>query len=176
MAANNDYQSSFHNQWHPEAPLPPVPSPAFDQPDQHPTILSSVSSPYGDSLNRGYGRRSDQSLGSNSAYYGVGGGGPDHEPNHYADDIPLRQHPSKGTAEPLSPDYGRYEPASINNMPHAGHQPVQARRKKRWFGGRVPWVTYTFTIIQITVFIAALVRNGMQAPDPSQPNYTDTPS
>jgi len=35
------------------------------------------------------------------------------------------------------------------------------KKKKGWFSGRVTWVVYFMTAVQIAVFVAEIIRNGM---------------
>ena len=91
-------------------------------------------------------------------------GGRDASP--YADDIPLRPRPP-----PKDPE------DRIGQDPRLGHsdddgtfagsakqRPSEGRRRKRsgMFRGKVPWVVYILTLIQVSVFIAELAKNGEQ--------------
>ena len=126
----------------------------------HPTQPSPphISSPFEDTSYRPYADRSQQS--TPSAYYASGGGGRETEPNPYSDDIPLRQHPSKGSSEILR-DPLPHDPAIIDRP---SQNAARRRRKRGFFGGKVPWVVYTLTLIQVCVFIAELVKNGESCP------------
>lgn len=123
----------------------------------HPTQPSPphISSPYEDTSYRPYADQSQQSI--PSPYYASGGGGREQEPNPYSDDIPLRQHPSKGSSEMLH-DPLPHDPAIIDRP---ARNTSQRRRKQGVFGGgKIPWVVYTLTLIQVCVFIAELAKNG----------------
>ena len=90
----------------------------------------------------------------------------------YSDEIPLRDKPSPYEAEPkpASPDQLTEEPGELL-------EPVRStRRTKRrdpspepprrfWSRGNT-WVVYFFTLVQVTVFIAELVRNAVLTTSP----------
>ena len=50
-----------------------------------------------------------------------------------------------------------HDPAIIDRP---SHNTARRRRKHPFFGGKIPWVVYTLTLIQVCVFIAELVKNG----------------
>ena len=163
MAANEYYNPSPSpgNGRRYDAPPPRLPLEPYATYSSHPTQPSPphISSPYEDTSYRPYADQSQQSI--PSPYYASGGGGRDTEVNPYSDDIPLRQHPSKGSSEMLR-DPLPHDPAIID-------RPVQNAAERRWkqgfFGrGKIPWVVYILTLIQVCVFIAELVRNGEFCP------------
>ena len=39
------------------------------------------------------------------------------------------------------------------------------RRKKGFFSGKIPWVVYATTLVQITVFIAEIIKNCKSNPN-----------
>lgn len=49
------------------------------------------------------------------------------------------------------------DPAIIDRPPQKA---AKKRRKHGFFGGKIPWVVYIFTLIQVGVFIGELVKNG----------------
>ena len=161
MAANEFYNPSSNqaNGPHHDAP-PQLPLESYATYPSHPTqpLSPRVSSPYEDTAYRPY-ERSHQ--GTPSPYYASGGGGRETEPNPYSDDIPLRQHPSKASSDILR-DPLPYDPAIIDRP---SQNAARRRRKRGFFGaGKIPWVVYTLTLIQVCVFIAELARNGESCP------------
>lgn len=46
---------------------------------------------------------------------------------------------------------------------HRGNKyPGEKRRKKEgWFSGRITWVVYFLTLVQIGVFVGEIIKNGM---------------
>jgi hypothetical protein len=152
MAANEYYNSPptpRPNQQNSNAALPPLPPDPYTTYSSHPAQPSApyMSSPsFEDSSYRPYADQSQQSL--PSPYYASGGGGREHEQAAYSDNIPLRHNPSKGDSD---------DPAIIDRPPQNA---ARRRRKQGFFGGKIPWVVYTFTLIQICVFIAELAKNG----------------
>ena len=138
-------------------PTPHLPLDNHAAYDNHPTQPSPphISSPYEDTSYRPYADRSQQSI--PSPYYASGGGGREPEPNAYSDDIPLRQHPSKVSSELLR-DPLPHDPAIIDRPTHNAARRI---RRPGFFGrGKIPWVVYTLTLIQVCVFIAELAKNG----------------
>lgn len=89
-----------------------------------------------------------------TAYYGTGRGSPEVKPT--SENIPLQDRPGK----------------DIEMDDHIYDAPRRRKNKKRKIGlgelgmigadrQRIPWVVYVFTVIQVGVFIAEIVRNGM---------------
>lgn len=159
MAANEHYNPSPspRNGRRYDAPSPRLPLDPYATYSSHPTQPSPphVPSPYEDTSYRPYADESQQSI--PSPYYASGGGGRDTDPNPYSDDIPLRQNPSKGSSEMLR-DPLPHDPTIIDRPAQGA---VRRRGKQGFFGhGKVPWIVYTLTLIQVCVFIAELARNG----------------
>ena len=102
----------------------------------------------------GYHPWADQS--QNASPYAVGEREQEHNP--YADNIPLRQHPSKRSSDNVPLQYTD-DPAVVDRRPADGSR----GRKVPWYKGRkIPWVVYILTTIQIIIFIAELSKNGEQ--------------
>lgn len=166
MAAN-DYYTSFspntssahHNRT--DAPLPSVPA------NQSQQSISPVSSPFDD---RRYEYPSTHNLTqhqqpmgySDTAYHGASsqhrydsnghGGGTDPFADQNA--IPLQQHGKVGG----SPTRYQADPEErLYPQPYGGNG---KRKKKGWFTGRVTWVVYILTTVQIGVFVGELIKNG----------------
>ncbi len=163
MAVNEYYNPSPspRNGRRYDAPPSRLPLDPYATYDSHPTQPSPphISSPYEDTSYRPYADRSQQS--TPSPYYASGGGGRDTEPNPYSDDIPLRQHQSKASSEMLR-DPLPHDPAIIDRP---AHDTTRRMRNRGFFGnGKIPWVVYTLTLIQVCVFIAELARNGEFCP------------
>ena len=157
MAANEYYNPSASRLGHrPPDPVSPLhsPDPYTAHPPQHPQPF--LSSSLEDTSYRPYADHSQQSI--PSPYYASGGGGREHEPSAYSDDIPLRQHPSKHDSDVVMHDNLPDDPAIIDRPPQNA---ARKRRKQGFFGRKIPWAVYTFTLIQVSVFIAELAKNGM---------------
>ena len=162
MAANEYYHPSPDQTNHHrlDTPLPPSPDPytSYNPNLSHPSVPYSPthsSAPYEDTSYRPYGDLSQQSI--PSPYYASGGGGREHEPNPYSDDIPLRQHPSKGNSEMMLHDPLPDDPAIIDG-PQRSRKGRNAKRP--FFARKQSWVVYALTLIQVVVFIAELAKNG----------------
>lgn len=107
---------------------------------------------------------SESSLGQDSRYYGQGGGGRVEPTNSYQDDIPLRDHPGPKPQDSTDHVYDATYPVQPARLEEGQGQ---GRSQKRMSGmarfktkGRIPWVTYILTIIQVAVFIAEIIKNG----------------
>lgn len=163
MAANEYYNTSSTprpNRKNSDATLPSLPSDSYAPYSPHHTQPPTpyMSSPsFEDTSYRPYADQSQQSI--PSPYYASGGGGRDSHQSAYSDDIPLRQHPSKRNSDLAAHDHLPDDPAIIDRPPQSA---TRRRRKQGFFGGKIPWVVYTFTLIQVAVFIAELVKNGKQ--------------
>ncbi|KAH6625327.1 rhomboid family-domain-containing protein [Boeremia exigua] len=89
--------------------------------------------------------------------------------------IPLQNKTSGLSGEPA-----RYN-ADPENMypPHDNMYPPREKRRRKpkkkegWFSGRVTWVVYILTVVQIGVFVGELIKNGMLTGSPIQtkPNF-----
>jgi hypothetical protein len=77
----------------------------------------------------------------------------------FRDDIPLREQP-KHTGD-TDHVYDAGDP-QINPIITDPMEPATSRLGFGLFkrNGRIPWVVYMFTIIQFSVFIAEIVKNG----------------
>lgn len=80
----------------------------------------------------------------------------------YADNIPLKS--NTNVAESTSDD-GRNQNTKYNPVSMESQRPTSMRpessKGKGWFKGKIPYVVYFFTLVQITVFIVEIIRNGM---------------
>jgi hypothetical protein len=168
--ASHDYYSSFpSNNAHPQnrtdAPLPPAPGNHSMQ------SISPVMSPFDDHSRYDYPSTSHQNLAQNPAPLGYGDttyhGASDHNihgayqpASHNGDPfadqnaIPLRTH---GKMDASST---RYETDPEGN-PYAPGPVPRKSRKKGWFKGRVTWVVYILTLVQVGVFVGELIKNGV---------------
>ena len=162
MAANDYYNTSPSSpKRRDEAPLPALPNPySVHNPNPHQYSSSSIGSPFDDPSYRPHGRQSQQSIPGDHAYYGAGGGGNGYEPNSYADDIPLR--PQKRSSDLLNPE--ARDPETVR--PPLGQRKksrtgaTRRKKKKGLWSGRIPFAVYTFSTIQVIVFIAEFIRAG----------------
>jgi len=77
----------------------------------------------------------------------------------YSESIPLKQQSSLNTA----PDDWRKQPTNYPPSPESQNPQLlpkpERKTKKKWFSGKVPWVVYTLSLIQLTVFIVEIIKN-----------------
>lgn len=162
MAANEFYRDdNSDSRARTDAPLPPLPPSAFDRSTEYePSIQqhTPVTSPFDDPSYRPYGRESQQSIQSNYQYYG---GGRDYDPNPFSDDIPLKTNTQNSPSGPYASDQFRYEPERTNTLVADETRSNRRPKKKGFFSGKTPWVTYVLTLIQSIVFLVELIKNGM---------------
>lgn len=159
MAAHEFYSDG--NQARTDTPLPPLPSSTFDRSTEYePSIQhqTPVTSPFDDPSYRPYGRESQQSIQSNYQYYG---GGRDYDPNPFSDDIPLKTNTQKSPTDPYASDQFRYEPQRTNTLAAEETRSNRKTKKKGFFSGKTPWITYILTLIQSIVFLVELIKNGV---------------
>ncbi|KAF1945914.1 rhomboid-domain-containing protein [Clathrospora elynae] len=177
MAAN-DYYTTSYGQPQPknDASLPSIPgnniqhsvspissSPVGDRPYPIPTHSSGALGGY--PMDTSYSNTSYQPPTQYSSTAHL-----NHPPSHdpFADQnaIPLQsQQPKIGDRHDGDPEmYGMgVEPARRGKR----------RKKEGWFSGRVTWVVYILTTVQIGVFVGELIKNGMLTGSPIQtkPNF-----
>lgn len=169
MAAD-DYYNSTPNKSNPrsDAPLPPVPDYELSHRlnDNHPAS-SPFATPFDDPTYRPYGQPSQQSSGSEHPYYGAGSGPKPYDPSPYSEDIPLRNHPIQGQ-DTLAYDQQRQHEAAYASRMEGQQSTGHGKRRKRkgFLSGRIPWVVYFFTLVQIVVFIAEIARNAVLTKSP----------
>ncbi|KAI9758632.1 MAG: hypothetical protein M4579_002943 [Chaenotheca gracillima] len=165
MAANDYYNTKPQNHY-PEldfsAPLPIAPNqkplPGAPSPFNDPVYPSD---PY-------HTQDSQHSLGGDSSYYGQNDGRA-YNQDPYADNIPLKAQTSKPSPERLNATSQPYDPGLENGAGESPILPAKKRRRNRFFSsskGRTPWLVYALTLIQITVFIAELVKNAVLTKTP----------
>lgn len=171
MASHDYYNSNAYNRN--DAQLPPAPGDISMQP------ISPVPSPFDDRSRYDYAA-SNQNLAKNPAPMGYGDtgyhGASEHnahsayQSNSHGGDpftdqnaIPLRMH-GKQDASPT-----RYSQDPEGNVYQPGPVPRRSR-KKGWFSGRITWVVYILTAVQIGVFVGELIKNGM-CPENHTPSY-----
>lgn len=97
--------------------------------------------------------------------------------DQYADNIPLR--PSKQTR--LRTDWRAESteyPSSTESQQDQGISPVPSpppQKKKGWLSGKVCWVVYIITTVQIGVFIGEIVKNCTSSSTAKRHCNTDLP-
>lgn len=192
MAANDYYNNSstaYSSHAGPDTnkPLPGATAPTAAQSQQS---ISPVTSPF-DDRNRFDYNTSQQHLASGGAgpagyhdndtsYHGSGSANrydppvnQNYQNDPFADQnaIPLQNQGKMGTPYSADPEGRMYPP---------GPGVPEKRRKKGWFSGRITWVVYILTTVQIGVFVGELIKNGILTGSPIQTkpsfNYMIGPS
>ena len=138
----------------PERALPPQPeySYLYDETNHSPQEAPYESSPFG--------QLSPEPI---SRHYSTDSAAFEQRDNRqYSDDIPLRQsaRPSVSEQESLRKppnDPGENGPQVEAQTRRRGRRELE---KTGLFSGKIPWVVYGFTAVQVSVFIAELVKNG----------------
>lgn len=158
MAAHGYYDTGYGS--HPptyDQAFPPTdsvnrrsPAPGYPDPGANPYVSPHGADPY--DL-----RHSQQSLGSDQSPYVAGGRLNDHD--QYAENIPLKsqnQYPNGPPPGDWMQQPTHYPPPEMIEPP----VPRGGRKKKGFFKKKIPWVTYTLTVVMIVVFIVELVKSG----------------
>lgn len=151
-----------------DAPLPPLPafSPSYSTPQSpHLPISPHGASPLQENAYTPYTQPSQLSLSSDSAYHGAGQGGRIQDSSSYADDIPLRPHPSKNNSDEWTaqhqPQYRPDDTEGLNGLGTGGKGTRDGKKRRGgFFRGKITWVVYILTLVQTSVFIGELIRNG----------------
>ncbi|KAF2740139.1 rhomboid-domain-containing protein [Polyplosphaeria fusca] len=172
MAANDYYNTSFATATtskpnRADDPLPPVPG------NQSTTSISPVTSPFDDRRYQYPSGPAHSNTGfSDTGYHGASMANPPHgydSPSHSTDPfadqnaIPLRPHDKVGGDSPI-----RYV-ADPEGRTYQGDYGVHPKKKKKgWLSGRVTWVVYLLTAIQVGVFVGELIKNGVLTGSPIQ--------
>lgn len=155
MAANDYYNTGYSSQqqpWKPENHTQQT-SWAHGSPPTSPQ-------PYPNPYDHRHSQYSEHDI--------AGAGGKYHNNDAYAEDIPLRPN----AAQPGKPDWvdsdTQYPPAPDTQaaLGPSPSNPRRRRKKKGFFSGKIPFVTYLFSIIQIAVFIAEIVKNAKETGSP----------
>jgi hypothetical protein len=178
MAANDYYNTSYsasgalpppHPPTHSESPLPPVPGSHSQQQG-----ISPVTSPFDDANRYDYpstthlahANTTSSSAYGDTSYHGADahsshGYNNRYDPpaNHQSDPfgdhsaIPLQNQGKMGEGAPSAAVYGA--------DPERRYPGEKSRKKKGWFSGRVTWVVYILTAVQVGVFVGEIIKNGM---------------
>lgn len=169
--ASHDYYSSYANTSpnRNDAPLPPAPG------NQSAQSISPVSSPF-DDRNRYDYPSSQQNLAQHPAPMGYDdtsyhGSSSHHQTPYHSDSrssdpfadqnaIPLKAHGEMGGGP------RRYNTDLEGSLYPAG--PVASAKKKGWLSGRVTWVCYILTVVQIAVFVGEIIKMGVLTGSPIQ--------
>ena len=96
-------------------------------------------------------------------YYGNSHPGQSNDRN----DAPLPPVPGNHTQHSVSPVSSPFDdrpyPTHTASSGALGGYPKRrkSKKKKGWFSGRVTWVVYLLTAVQVGVFVGELIKNGM---------------
>lgn len=150
MAANDYVTSSQPHRATPfedyrNAPLPPLPRTYSSSPY---SSTAHLVQPYSPSYAASPGRNDDPYEDDNS--------------------IPLsgrKKHESTTSVSPILYQQEQDDPFVRDADPRRKRS--MGRRKDGWFTGQITWVVYTMTVIQLAVFLAELVKNGMAIISPT---------
>ncbi|KAH9867041.1 hypothetical protein IAQ61_007632 [Plenodomus lingam] len=98
--------------------------------------------------------------------------GPGRHPDPFADQNAIALRPQPAMDDQSSTQYSQ-DPERYG----LGVEPARKHRKKKqkegWFSGRITWVVYLLTTVQIGVFVGELIKNGILTGSPIQtkPNF-----
>ena len=162
MATNAFYNSTLHKRLS-EAGLPPLPIPLSSYSAYRPQSVSHSESPFTPNFEKKgpfYRAQTQDSNDSESQLFNFGNDR-SNDSGRFADNVPLKpqheQTPSDGElSKKGDPDLDKSLPIPVSQRRKRRREP----EKKGFFKGRVPWVVYIFTLVQLTVFIVEMVKNG----------------
>jgi hypothetical protein len=83
--------------------------------------------------------------------------------SQFSDTIPLKNQQSINTNQDdwrTQPNQFDNSPESQNAPPFLPKQKQKPQKKKGFFSGKIPWVVYVVSLVQITIFIAEIIQNG----------------
>ena len=176
--ASNDYYNSFAPG---DSPASRPPPPQHTPSAQSLQSLSPVTSPFDDRYENDHNHSSTAHLthsqtGASSTYSDTAYHGADpysnqaHPYNQRYDSPPAATHQdpfADQNAIPLQqqgkmhPSHGAAGVYQMDPEGRPGRRPRDKKKKKKgWFSGRVTWVVYILTAVQIGVFVGELIRNG----------------
>ncbi|KAK4937752.1 hypothetical protein LTR10_021697 [Elasticomyces elasticus] len=82
-------------------------------------------------------------------------------PSRYSESIPLKQQSKTNT----HPEDWRNQQTQYPPSPESQIQPQlvpsSTRKRNGWFSGKIPWVVYIVSLVQITVFIVEIIKNSI---------------
>ncbi|KIW99970.1 uncharacterized protein Z518_10898 [Rhinocladiella mackenziei CBS 650.93] len=88
-----------------------------------------------------------------------------HDPSRdsqYSDSIPLKQNTNVNIdQEHLGNQHTQYPPSPDSQTLPPSLPRSNGKKKKGFFSGKIPWVVYTLSLVQITVFIVEIIKNSI---------------
>ncbi|EXJ94350.1 hypothetical protein A1O1_02744 [Capronia coronata CBS 617.96] len=157
MAANDYYRESYMAQ----SSQPQRPQPQYKRPLSHiAQVYNPGQSTY--TLDQ-FGRAEAYNTppAKTNYYYEHNTPSPSRQ-SQYSDAIPLKQNARISTI----PQDWQSQPTQYPPSPESVSQPQllpQSSKKKKngWFSGKIPWVVYVVSLVQITVFIVEIIKNSI---------------
>ncbi|EXJ84651.1 hypothetical protein A1O3_05321 [Capronia epimyces CBS 606.96] len=159
MAATDYYRESYMAQSQSQSSQP-----RFNRPLSHTAFVynSGQSPPTFDQSGLSHTYNAEP---SNTAFYEHNN--PSHQ-TQYSDPIPLK-HNSRINTTPDDYDWRNQQtqyPPSPESPTPPQLSPISDKKKKKkkksgWFSGKIPWVVYTLSLVQITVFIVEIIKNSI---------------
>ena len=169
MAANDYYNDPYSSDSHLRQPT------SYAPPKQDPygAPVSPVASPFSDQQYSAYAPSRPSSLPKSTRYNGATLG--DHTSDPFTDQnaVPLRP-PNDNMDDPKVKHYTADSQGQLHAV-RGFSRDGRRTWKERLFGGKITWVVYFFTLVQLVVFIAEIIKNG-KFPFPSLPSPTSNPS
>lgn len=150
MAANNYYSNnSFHQYGHAQ----PYQDNTYDNDRSNEALPPLPShSPFDDQTYPNSHKQPSQSYAGSSGRLG------DEDPFEDPNAVPLsrKKHDSTATVSPILPH--EQEDPFVRDVDPSRQR--RRRQKDGWFTGRITWVVYFLTVVQLIVFLAEIIKNG----------------
>jgi hypothetical protein len=156
MAAND-----YYNRFRPEAPPESRYSPFHDGYPTPPPNKPLPAAPYDYNTDPYHNRHSQTSFVADNSYDVVGGG--NHGGEQYAEDIPLKPNAQQPSHVP-EPNWMHQNTQYPPEVPLSPEVQARGRGRRPWrqgfFKGKIPWVTYLLTLVDVGVFVGELISSG----------------
>lgn len=157
MAANDYYRDSYREEQYSQSFRPPYPA-ANGSSSHMPTSYDHLYS--SEAINPSYSADELSSPSPSLRPYHPGRQPRPHLASQYRDSIPLKDGAAIQTTTGDWQNQATQYPPSPDSQtePHLLPRPA-AKKKKGFFSGKIPWVVYTVTVVQIAVFVAEIIKN-----------------
>ncbi|KAF2239036.1 rhomboid-domain-containing protein [Viridothelium virens] len=156
MAANDYYNAPYASEYTHHQNAPPSTRP---QQDHYGAPVSPVASAFADQPYSTYNSSRRSSIPNSTRYNGGALG--DHTSDPFTDQNAVPLKPSQPNMD--DPKVQHYMNDSEGQL-HAVRRLSRDRGKRTWkerlFGGKITWVVYFFTIVQLIVFLVEIIKNG----------------
>ncbi|KAI9667400.1 MAG: hypothetical protein M1821_000215 [Bathelium mastoideum] len=162
MAANDYYNVPYSS--HPNPDQNPSHS-SHPKQDPYGAPVSPVSSPFSDQAYPTYSSSRPLSVPKSTRYDGAALGDQTSDPFTDHNAVPLRS-PNENLDNPKVRHYMTDSEGQLHPARRLSRDRGRRTWKERLFGGKITWVVYFFTIVQLIVFLVEIIRNAVLTHSP----------